>query len=708
MIMHKKTVAPEYKALLDRAPVLMAYMDRDFNFVWVNSAFATADHREPAFFVGKNHFSLYPNDENEEIFRRVLRTGQLESYESKPFVYADRPDSGTTWWDWTLVPIRGSDGIEGLLLTLSNATRRHLAEEAIRAERANLERTVKARTRELRATVRRLQGEMAARRILEQQRVERIMREEVLSHVTAALATVIPDELEAALHNAVRQLGELVDVDQVRLTRLSSPFSFSRCVIQWPAGGAPADDGHNERDDFPWMVGQLLDGRTVRFSRLQEVPADVPDLRQFSELGIKAFAALPLRMGSQTIGALSLSCVYHEREWSDELMGELETLCWTLGGALFRWEAAISLREKEMQMRDLLETMAAIPLIYDPPARRFVYVGPQVTPLLGYRPQEWCQPGFWEQHVLEEDLAPTMERLEAAARSGASAEVEYRMRARDGRIAWVCHRFRAHRVAPDTMRMWGILFDITERRNDQEQARQLRNEISHMSRVGIVGEFAASLAHELNQPLAAILGNAQAAQRFLDSPNPDLEEVRSAIEDIVSDNRRASETIRRLRDLLRKGQVERKPLDVNQVIQEVLVLVREELIAKSVHLDFEAGADLPVAMGDRVQLQQVLLNLILNACEAMVVCPRSQRKLTIHTYDQAGRIVVAVTDQAPPIPEEHFRNLFTPFFTTKPMGLGMGLSISKAVIEAHGGDLRAVRNPGRGLTMLFELPCGHG
>ncbi|HOD82281.1 MAG: Sensor histidine kinase TmoS [Planctomycetes bacterium ADurb.Bin126] len=692
------------KNVVDHCPVMMAYLDTDFNFIWVNAAYAKADAKDPDFFVGKNHFSLYPNDENEEIFRRVVRTGQAESYESRPFVYAEHPHTGTTWWDWTLAPICSNGAVEGLLFTLSDTTRRHLAEEALRSERANLEQAVKDRTGTLKSTVRRLENEIVARQTLELQRVERITREGVLAQITASLATVIPEELHNALHEATRRLAELVNVDIVRVTRHTSPFSFNRCVVQWPAAEAPDDDTHNSLDDFPWLTKQLIEGATVRVSRLQEVPADFPDRRLLAQRGIKALAGLPLRMGDETIGGLWLCCVNREREWPDELIKELELLCWSLGGAMLRRESEIALRESRFEIRALLESMRATPLVYVPRERRFVQLGPEETPLLGYAPEEWSQPDFWKKKVVEDDFAPMMERLEAATHSASSVELEYRMRARDGRIAWISHRICAVRVGPDRTRVCGILFDITERKKAEEMTRQLHDEIAHMSRVGIAGEFAASLAHELNQPLAAILSNAQAAQRFLNLPTPDLSEVRSAIEDIVSDDHRASETIRRLRDLFHKGKVERKLLDVNRVIRQVLSLIREQLITKCVRLDLDLSPDIPAVVADRVELQQVLLNLIINACEAMAHCPRLERKLTIRATARDGWVVIAVSDQGPPVSDETLEKLFMPFYTTKTHGLGMGLSISKALIEAHDGNLRAVRNSGPGLTISIELP----
>jgi C4-dicarboxylate-specific signal transduction histidine kinase len=248
--------------------------------------------------------------------------------------------------------------------------------------------------------------------------------------------------------------------------------------------------------------------------------------------------------------------------------------------------------------------------------------------------------------------------------------------------------------------------DITERKQAELEIARQRDELTHLSRVNMLGELAGSLAHELNQPLTAILSNAQAAQRFLAHDQPDLNEVRDILVDIVAEDKRAGEVIRRLRPLLKKGEVQRLPLNVNEVVLEALELVRGDLVNHGVAAQTELAPDLPVLHGDRVQLQQVLLNLVMNACDAMAGAARDDRQITIRT-DLAGDglVRVSVVDSGPGIAPDKLEQVFEPFYTTKPHGMGLGLAVCRTIIMAHGGKLWAANNPGRGASFHFALPA---
>ena len=251
----------------------------------------------------------------------------------------------------------------------------------------------------------------------------------------------------------------------------------------------------------------------------------------------------------------------------------------------------------------------------------------------------------------------------------------------------------------------GIAIDISERKKAEQEIQQQRNELAHLSRVTMLGELAGSLAHELNQPLTAVLSNAQAAQRFLAHDHPDLNEVRDILADIVAEDKRAGEVIRRLRLLLKKGEVQHQPLNVNEVVQEVLKLVRSDLVNQGVTAQTELAPNLPVLCGDRVQLQQVLLNLVMNACDAMAGLARNRCQITIRTALAGGDSVrVSVVDSGPGIAAEKLEQVFDPFYTTKSHGMGLGLTVCRTIITAHAGKLWATSDPRRGATFHFSLP----
>ena len=250
------------------------------------------------------------------------------------------------------------------------------------------------------------------------------------------------------------------------------------------------------------------------------------------------------------------------------------------------------------------------------------------------------------------------------------------------------------------------ILDITERRQAELEAARQRTELTHLSRVALMGELSGSLAHELNQPLAAVLFNAQAAQLLLTQDGADPNELQEILREIVEENKRAGEVIRRLRALLRKGETQLEPLDINELVNRVLSLMRSDFINHHVVVRTEVTPDLPAVDGDDVQLQQVLLNLLVNGCDAMAEVKAIERRLLVRTGLTDGEVVsVSVADQGCGIPHEKMERIFEPFFTTKAQGMGLGLAVCRTIISAHGGKLWATNNAGYGATFQFTLPA---
>ncbi|MCI0152362.1 PAS domain S-box protein [Paraburkholderia sediminicola] len=242
-------------------------------------------------------------------------------------------------------------------------------------------------------------------------------------------------------------------------------------------------------------------------------------------------------------------------------------------------------------------------------------------------------------------------------------------------------------------------------RTDRHELNRNRQELAHLTRVSTMGELAASLAHELNQPLTAILSNVQAAQRFLAADPIDLAEVREILNDIVQDDCRASEVIRRVRAIVRKGDLEIAPLDLATVIRDVLLLVHSDAIVRAIRVTLDIDGDLPAVRGDKVQLQQVMLNLLLNAFDAMTNVPPGDRAVSVTLgADGNNRVHIAVRDGGHGLTADRLDRIFKPFFTSKPQGLGLGLSISRSIVDMHGGRLWAENNPDRGATFHVTLP----
>jgi len=247
--------------------------------------------------------------------------------------------------------------------------------------------------------------------------------------------------------------------------------------------------------------------------------------------------------------------------------------------------------------------------------------------------------------------------------------------------------------------------DVAAQRRAQLEAKEQRLQLTHLTRVALLGQLSGALAHELNQPLTAILSNAQAAQHFLAADRIDPDELREILGDIVAEDQRAGEVIRRLRALFKKGETQFQLLDPNNAVREALALAHGDLVMRNIEVSTDFSPRLPDVTADRVQLQQVLLNLVVNAIEAMSDNPPDERTLTVTTRPlDSGGVEVSVADRGPSIPEERQRRLFEPFFTTKPQGLGLGLSISRSIVTAHGGRLWYSNNPYRGATFHVALP----
>ena len=253
-----------------------------------------------------------------------------------------------------------------------------------------------------------------------------------------------------------------------------------------------------------------------------------------------------------------------------------------------------------------------------------------------------------------------------------------------------------------------VMRDVTDRHLAEIELATQRAELTHLSRVALLGELSAAFAHELNQPLAAIMANARAGQRLMTREPPDITEVSSILEDIVADDRRAGEVISRLQALLRRGELQLQPIDINDLVREVVELIHSELIRREVLVHTRLMGELPRVPADRVQVQQVLMNLLVNACDAMGEQPREERIVTIITGETLGKEVkVSVMDQGTGLPIGKEEQVFEPFYTSKRHGLGLGLSICRTIVTAHGGALWGVNNPDRGATFHLVLRARH-
>ena len=309
--------------------------------------------------------------------------------------------------------------------------------------------------------------------------------------------------------------------------------------------------------------------------------------------------------------------------------------------------------------------------------------------------------------VHPEDRAAREAAIQRALENQGEYEMEYRVQLPDGEVRWVSARGHCVSAANgNDARLLGVSMDVTARKRAELEAAQQREELGHLARVALVGEMAASLAHELNQPLTAIVTNAGAAQRFFARGDFNRKELQELLADINSDGKRAGEVIRGIKNMVRKVEGERHQLEINEVIRDTVRLVRADAVAHGCTLATELEPALPTVLGDAVQLQQVLLNLVINAFDAMRKAPSDACRLEIQSRLTESRLVeVSVRDFGPGLPADAPARVFERFFSTKSDGMGMGLAIARSIIEAHAGTLGAENAKGGGARFGFEFRC---
>ncbi|WP_123070478.1 ATP-binding protein [Massilia aurea] len=332
-------------------------------------------------------------------------------------------------------------------------------------------------------------------------------------------------------------------------------------------------------------------------------------------------------------------------------------------------------------------------------AARIYGVGLDVTPTPALV-RERTHPDDW----------PLLDHVIARADRGeATIELRHRLRMADGTVKHVHMIARLAAVHDGQFEYLGALMDVSAAHEAAETLHRTQAQLAHATRVTTLGELAASIAHEVNQPLAAVSTNGNACLRWLNRPEPDLLEARLALDRILADTCRASEVIKRIRALARKGEALRLPLDVNTLLRDTAALVQRELSNHRIVLELNLAPGLPPVEGDAVQLQQVVINLLMNAMQAIDgAAPewlRRQQRIVLSTRLDGGQVEIEVADSGPGLSELQAGRLFEAFYTTKADGMGMGLAICRSIVEAHGGSIRAVAHAGPGATLAFTLPC---
>jgi two-component system, LuxR family, sensor kinase FixL len=499
-------------------------------------------------------------------------------------------------------------------------------------------------------------------------------------------------------------LGKRLRADRVTLWELGGRDLDP--VHQWSRAGCAAHDSPVPCDDHPWLIEQLFAGRRIAFRTCATLPAAAYRERKlFARHGPRSAAILPIAIGDAPVAMLVAGTMREPRTWRSAAWTVLEHAGVVLANALERLRGHAAWLETEGRLSGVLEA-APDGILLARPAGRVELANGRATAIFLRTRQELRAERLQDLLAPAPDAPCGLGRTTIEALLASEAPLRLRARRGDGSVAPVDVTLRELRTTGEPLFCCGVR-DASEDTRVHDEAARLRNELAFMGRTAMLAEMGAGIAHELNQPLTAILSNAETAERLLcSSRKVDTDELRDALGDVVKETRRAADVLGRMRDMLRPGEAERAPVDVAAVLVGVARRFREEAVARSIALSMEVQPRLAPVLGDAVQLEQVLMNLVLNAFDAMGEGGGLPRTITLRARaSQPDGVAISVRDSGPGLASDALAHAFDAFFTTKARGLGMGLPISRSIVEAHGGRLLARNNAEGGATFEFHLPA---
>jgi len=535
--------------------------------------------------------------------------------------------------------------------------------------------------------------------------------ETLVSEVITACATAKLDQFDERIRDGLRRVVTFLGVDRGSLwQRVEDRAPVSRTHF-WQKEDQPAPRVVTDLQSFPYFRESAEAGNVVCVTSPDDLPPEASAERAaLRSADVRSFIGIPLVNGGRPLGFLVFASLHAERRWPAHVVQQLRTLAEPFATALIRARSAAAVESSmatadavlgalpgETAILDSAGTIVQTNEAWATAARRGAAA--QSALKVGANYVDACRNTI----DMPPDIALRVHASIEAVLRGKHDEftLEYPT-SRSGEDRWF--EIRVRRLARAGGGAAVLHFDVTARRQAEAAAQRHLNQIAHLDRVAGMGQLASSLAHELSQPLAAVLINAQVANRLLARSQPDLGDLRACLDDIINDDQRASEVIRRMRRLLRKTDFVSVPLVLNDLAASTIALVANEALLHAVTIEFFPAPALPVAYGDVVQIQQVILNLLTNAITAAANGGAPTRKVTVWTSVAAAPYVeVGVHDSGKGIAESDLDRIFEPFFTTKLDGLGMGLAISRTIVEAHGGRLVAENDPAGGATFRIRL-----
>ncbi len=577
-----------------------------------------------------------------------------------------------------------------------------------------------------------------------------VLFERMLADLSAQFINLAPAEVDDAIDTALQRIARILGADRSNLIRFEA--DEAHVTHSGALNGVPRSLASRIESRFPWASGRLRQGHPVVVRSLDALPGDASiDLASWRALGVQSHLSVPLRVGGRIEGALAFGCLRTAHDWPEQIVERIGVLADVFANALDHKRAQLALdtalRVEQLVSRILAEMLttsrdersSTIQSGLGAVARAFgaeraallerVADGDEIAVTHRWHaegmPERADSPDSsglpWIRGRLLANQTVHFARhadlpMEAASDLPALRDLGIRSAimvpfAISGRTIGAISLASSREdrewpsELPPRMRLLGEVFATSlaqraaERREQEAQA-----QAAHAARVGTMGMFAASLIHELTQPLAASLANAENAADLLRTPDPDIDELRAAVDDIVADDRRVRDLIQQLRRFLRRGQSERTDIDVGELVRDNVAILAGVAAERGIALTHDIAAGLPGLTGDRVQLQQVMLNLLLNALDAVESGGAASRRVSILARAADGEVGIEVSDNGPGMDEALAARVFQPFFTTKPDGMGLGLSISRSIVVAHGGRILVQSAPGRGTTFRVQLP----
>jgi len=527
--------------------------------------------------------------------------------------------------------------------------------------------------------------------------------ERLLFDLSARFANVADEQVIAEIEGALKQLLKFLGFDRSVFTEFTDGGKQEFLCSVAGQGVEPLLPG-----PIPawgdWFVGELRSGRTIVIRSYEDLPPEAAAAAEYyRRVGLRFQLVIPLPVDGRTVASIGFSSFRPTREWPDDFIARVRVIGEVMVQALLRKRSEAALRASEERWRSIFETSALGISIFDHDLR-YIAANPAFRAMLGYTDEELRQLTPLDITVEEGRETGQIRLAELQQGKVDHYEVVKQYRRKDGKVIWG-HSSVAQVVESRPKMFIGTMVDITESKRAQDGIEAARGELRRVARMNRLGAMTASIAHEINQPLAAIAANTSAALRWLANATPNLDEARAALEGIGRDSRRAGDVVEGIRAMFKNEGQNRVLLDINQLVREVLVLVQGELFKRGISLDTELTENLPQVMADRVQLQQVVMNLVTNAMDAMEPIVDRQKLLRVKSAIKDGDIVVvAIEDSGTGIDADKVDRLFDTFFTTKPNGMGMGLSICRSIIEAHNGRLGVSAGAQYGSVFRFELP----